>query len=195
MAPSAGAQRPGFTLIEIVVVLMGLALVAAAVVPSISAAGRQGDLDRTAARVAASARFARETAIELQATVTMTVETTPDAVRLSWQEEGSLPTPGSQLPAAGSREPAAASRAGGSLPGRFAFVPLPSQLSAHLEPAAESAAPSAPRGARDSGGVLRFPADGRPEGGLITLMDDRGRERRILVMPETGVVRIERDDG
>jgi hypothetical protein len=177
-----------------VVVLMGLALVAAAVVPAVSAVGRQGDLDRTAARVAASARFARETAIELQATVTMTVETAPDAVRLSWQEEESLPTPGSQLPAA-SRESRAASRDGGHLPGRFAFVPLPSQLSAHLEPAAESAGPAAPRGARDNGGVLRFPANGRPEGGLITLMDDRGRERRILVMPETGVVRIERDDG
>jgi prepilin-type N-terminal cleavage/methylation domain-containing protein len=188
-----GAQRDGFTLIEMLVVLIALALVAAAVVPSMAAAGRQGELDRAAARVVASARFARETAMDLQAPVMMSVETAPDAVRLFWEEADS-PLPEAST-GASSRGEEPVSRA--MLPVKFAFVPLPVRITAHLEAEGDgtvAAAPAGIRGAHGTGGVLRFPADGRPEGGVVILMDDRGRERRILVTPETGVVRIERGD-
>jgi len=203
------ARRPqgGFTLIELIVVLIGLAVVAAAVVPSLAAAGRQGELDRVAARVAASARFARETAIEHQAALVMTVETAPDVVRLAWDADApqlaSLAAPGSRLPAGDTErgswsvEPGTAPKAQEvPLPRAFAIVPLPARVAARVERALEESVLAAPAQARAASAdpVLRFPADGRTGGGVILLTDDRGRERRVVLAPQTGVVRIEDGD-
>jgi prepilin-type N-terminal cleavage/methylation domain-containing protein len=201
--------RSGFTLIEMIVVLVGLAVVASAVVPQILAAGRQGDLDRIAVRVAASARFARETAIEHQSALLMTVEAAPDAVRLQWESEEMAPDAPDRARVTSERrdgQRGAASQeptAGVSLPRLFAIVPLPSRVTAHLEPAPEEGVLSAPAvvraplagGSGPSAPALRFPADGRTEGGVVVLADDRGRERRIVVTPESGVVRIEGENG
>src|SRR5262249_46483761 len=84
-AGSRGSTAPsnGFTMVEMFVVLLALAILAAAVVPALRGAGRQGDLDDAAARVAASARFARETALSHGTMVTLTVETSPEMIRLA----------------------------------------------------------------------------------------------------------------
>src|SRR5712692_9703159 len=64
MSPTGTRDKsPGFTLIELVVVLVGLAVITAAVVPALRGAGHQQDLASAADRVAASARFACEEAI------------------------------------------------------------------------------------------------------------------------------------
>ena len=76
-------------------------------------------------------------------------------------------------------------------------MPLPPGVTARLEPAPEGEVGTAPFDLRAPAGedALRFPADGRPDGGVVVLTDDRGRERRVVVAPDTGVVRIERIDG
>lgn len=190
MLRRATARRAAFTLIELIVVLMGLVMMAAAVVPSITAAGRQGELERVAGRVAASARLAREMAVEHQAAISLTVETAPDALHVAWEDETTA------QPAGGFRAQEEVTLP--PLPRRFALVPLPTRVAARLESAPEEIGPSVPAGsgaARGESNALRFPADGRPEGGVIVLTDERGRERRVVVTPDTGVVRIEGENG
>lgn len=171
------------------VVLMGLAVVAAAVVPSIAAAGRGRDLDRVAARVAASARFAREVASDEQAALTLTVEPTLNLVRLAWEEE-----PEADMPMRRKGEDRT-DRA--PLPRALALVRLPESVSARIEAAEADGVSRTPLGTRavPTGDGLRFPADGRARGGVIVLTDERGRERRVVVAPRTGVVHIESGDG
>jgi type II secretion system protein H len=175
--------RSGFTLIELIVVLMGLVVMAAVVVPAMRGAGNRGDLDSAVTRVVASARFARQAAVERQETVALTVEAEPSVVRLMSQAEME-PTP------AGNAVMQA------PLPAAFAAVRLPARVTAHLEAAPEERAGTASvSGAVLADGMLRFTPDGRTTGGVVVLMDERGRERRVLVTPETGVVRIEDGDG
>jgi len=83
------------------------------------------------------------------------------------------------------------------LPASFASVLMPPRVTAHLEAAPvdpdsnTSPLVSAPGAGNQGETSLRFPPDGRTAGGVVVLSDDRGRERRVLVTPETGVVRIE----
>jgi prepilin-type N-terminal cleavage/methylation domain-containing protein len=192
-APSAGAQRPGFTLIELLVVLMALVMVAAAVVPALRGAGHQEDLTGVAARVTASARFAREEAAERQTGIVLTVE--PAAVQLTAEDPAATAVPGPVgMTAPGSVD-------GRSLlpplPSAFARVLLPSRVHARLETAPEALnapVPSTPA----SGGELqslRFSPDGRTTGGIVVLTDDRGRVLRVVVTPGTGLVQVEPGNG
>jgi type II secretory pathway pseudopilin PulG len=184
--PTPNAQRPtpsgaGFTLIELMVVLVGLVIVAAAVVPAMRGAGHRGDLDSAATKVVASARFAREAAVERQETVGLTVEPEPPMVRLVTEQE---------LQSAPSRLQDQAPLA--PLPVADALVRLPAGVMAHLEPLPDEPTGAAPvPGAALADGMLRFTPDGRTTGGVVVLADEQGRQRRVHVASETGVVRVE----
>ena len=179
---------PGFTLIELMVVLIALVIVAAAVVPALRGAGHQGDLDSAASRVAAAARVGRDTAVEQQVPIDLTLENEPaPRLRLVPAADGAtVPQPVGSTTAAPPL-----------LPAVFASVPMPPRVTAHLEavpvdPGSNSSPlVSAPRTGNPGETSLRFPPDGRTAGGVVVLSDDRGHERRVLVTPETGVVRIE----
>jgi prepilin-type N-terminal cleavage/methylation domain-containing protein len=175
----------GFTLIEMIVVLTVLVILAGAVVPMLHRAARQGDLDDVTARVTASARFARETALARAVAVDLTVETAPAAIMLAMEPEGDMQSPlGSSSPMGATMRPNAADQTTLPLPQRYALVLLPDGVTAQLE-ADPSAANSQTYAA---GEALRFPPDGHTQGGVIVLHDARGRERRILVAPGTGQV-------
>lgn len=174
---------PGFTLIELVVVVLGLALLAAAVVPSLRGAGHQEDLAGVAARVAASARFARDEAVERQAAIVLTVEPQPAAVRLAVDSSGTT-----NAAALGEKRSSVS-----LLPSAFALVPLPTRVHARLEAVPETLNSSMPA-ALGSGSVLqtlKFPPDGRTPGGAVVLTDDRGRIARVVVTPASGAVLME----
>jgi prepilin-type N-terminal cleavage/methylation domain-containing protein len=183
-APSAGAQRPGFTLIELSVVLLALVIVAAAVVPALHGAGRQEDLAGVAARVAASARFARDEAVERQMPITLIVQPELPAVRLAVDGTAGPQTMGGQSPLL-------------SLPSAFAFVRLPQRIHARLEAVPETLNGSVPVMPASGGELpsLRFPPDGRTAGGAVLLTDDRGRTLRVAVTPDTGRVSVESGNG
>src|SRR5207253_3102884 len=89
------------------IVLMALVIVAAAVVPSLRGAGRQGDLDDVAARIAASARFARETAAVRGATADLAVDTSSGSILLTLEQDASGTGP-QAMPAPGTRSTGAA---------------------------------------------------------------------------------------
>jgi len=182
------ARSPsGFTLIEMTVVLMILVIVAAAVVPALHGAARQGDLDGVTARVAASARYARETATGRAVTVDLAVQSDPAAVLLEVEPEDAVPTAfGSSTPTSTMTRPGAngSDAAQQPLAQRYARVLLPQGVTAQLESAAEGTSGQT----LAAGEPLRFPPDGRPDGGAIVLRDARGHERRILVIPGTGQV-------
>jgi prepilin-type N-terminal cleavage/methylation domain-containing protein len=200
-APRTGAKRPGFTLIELSVVLLALVIVAAAVVPALHGAGRQEDLAGVAARVAASARFARDEAIERQTAITLTVQPELPAVRLAVDGTAEAPLDAS-FGAPVSRSVAGPQTMGGqsplsSLPSAFAFVRLPLRIHARLEAVPETLNGSAPVTPASGGELpsLRFPPDGRTVGGVVVLTDDRGRTLRVAVTPDTGRVRVESGNG
>jgi len=181
----------GFTLVELIVVLIGMVIMAAAVVPALRGAGHQGDLDGAAMRVAAAARLGRDTAVEQQVPIDMVLESQPSGLRLVPSEETTGPVP--------QQAPAAVSPTGVSpmLPARLANVLLPARVTAHLEAAPDdlgsNVAPgaSSPRAGSQNETGLRFPPDGRTAGGVVVLSDDRGHVRRVLITPQTGIVRIE----
>jgi len=180
------------------VVLVGLVIVAAAVVPAMQGAGRRGDLDSAAARVAASARFAREAAVERQETVGLMVEPEARLVRLVRQPEIEAGSAAdlAATPTTTPASPTGEEKLQAPLPARFAAVSLPSGVIAHLEPAPMESIGAAPTpGAALADGVLRFTPDGRSTGGVVVLTGERGQERRVLVSPETGVVRVEDGNG
>jgi type II secretion system protein H len=172
-------ERSGFTLIELLVVLVALVVLAAAVVPALRGAGHQENLDAATARVAASARFARETAASRGVTVTLTAETEPSMIRLAIDENEATPAAGLPVGRAGQGDAPSP-----LLPARFAQVFLPAGVTAQLEEAPDD---SSNRSAGTIDG-LRFPPDGPGPGGVIVLSDARGRERRILVTPGTSQV-------
>jgi type II secretion system protein H len=188
-------RSKGFTLIEMLVVLIALVVVAAAVVPALHGAGHQQDLAGVATRVAASARFARNEAIERQAAIALTVESSPAVVRLAVDDSGALGgqapvtmgTPGSM----GTQSPAL------PLPSTFALVRLPSRVQAHLEAVPETLNGSVSTMPASGGNLetLRFPPDGRTTGGMVVLTDERGRTARVTVAPDTGVVRVTQGNG
>jgi hypothetical protein len=63
---------------------------------------------------------------------------------------------------------------------------------AHLEPLPDEPTGAAPvPGAALADGMLRFTPDGRTTGGVVVLADEQGRQRRVHVASETGVVRVE----
>jgi hypothetical protein len=169
------------------VVLVALVVLAALVVPALMGRARQGDLDGAAARVAASARFARDTAVSRGVTVVLAIETEPGMIRLAVEEEDTTTAAtGAFAPVAGaSMRSGAATISPSMLPDRFARIVLPARVTAHLEPAIDEYSPQASLATGDG---LRFPPDGRTEGGVVVLSDMRGRERRILVAPGTGQV-------
>jgi prepilin-type N-terminal cleavage/methylation domain-containing protein len=194
-------RRSGFTLIELSVVLLALVIVAAAVVPALHGAGRQEDLAGVAARVAASARFARDEAVERQTAITLTVQPELSAVRLAVDGTAEAPLDAS-FGAPVSRSVAGPQTMGGqsplsSLPSAFAFVRLPLRIHARLEAVPETLNGSAPVTPASGGELpsLRFPPDGRTVGGVVVLTDDRGRTLRVAVTPDTGRVRVESGNG
>jgi Tfp pilus assembly protein FimT len=182
----------GFTLIELMVVLIGLVIVAAAVVPALRGAGHQQDLTSTAARVEASARFARDEAIRRQATILLTVATEPAAVRLAVEN-----TPASNGMGPVGMPSASGQPANMMLSSSFALVRLPTKIQARLEPVPETMNGSMTAAPATNGDMesLRFPPDGRSMGGAVVLTDSRGRSLRVTVTPETGVVRVEAGSG
>jgi hypothetical protein len=183
------------------VVLLALVIVAAAVVPALHGAGRQEDLAGVAARVAASARFACDEAVERQTAITLTVQPEPAVVRLAVDD-----TAGASLDASSgvpvSRSMAGPGTAGAqspllSLPSAFALIRLPLRIHARLEAVPETLNGSAPVTPASGGELpsLRFPPDGRTAGGAVVLTDDRGRTLRVAVTPDTGMVRVEAGNG
>jgi prepilin-type N-terminal cleavage/methylation domain-containing protein len=182
--PKSKIQNPkGFTLIELLVVLVALVVLASAVVPALRAAGHQEDLAEVADRVAASARFARDEAVARQAPIVLSVVPAPAAVQLAVDASGVMGAPG----AMGGPSPLL------PLPSAFALVHLPPRFQARLEAVPETFNGSA-TATPTSGGTLqtlRFPSDGQTTGGMVLLTDDRGRTVRIVVTPDTGVVRVE----
>jgi type II secretion system protein H len=178
----------GFTLIELIVVLMALVIVAAAVVPSLRGAGHQADLTEVAARVSASARFARDQAVARQVPIVMSVMTSPAAVRLQvdTQALAGAAGAGGGIGMAGPASTASIA----ALPAAFAQVPLPPRCQARLEalPETLNGSPTTPPASGSSVDALRFPPDGRTMGGMVVLTDDRGRTVRVVIAPDTGVV-------
>jgi hypothetical protein len=181
------------------VVLIGLVIVAAAVVPALRGAGHQADVTEVAARVAASARFARDEAMQRQAAIVLSVQSQPAELRLAVDTstvEGNGGPQGINSPMPG--EMARAGQTGPQspllpLPAAFAAVPLGTHIQARLEGVAETFNGS-PTGTASTGGevsMIRFPADGRTTGGVVVLTDDRGRTLHVVVTPDTGVVQVE----
>jgi prepilin-type N-terminal cleavage/methylation domain-containing protein len=184
----------GFTLIELLIVLVALVVLASAVVPALRNAGHQEDLAEVADRVAASARFARDEAVARQSAIVLTVDPQPAAVRLTVDTQGAGVTSGSGTGGAGggmaSTAPLTSTLA---LPSAFALVRMQPRFQARLEAVPETFNGSA-TATRASGAALqtlRFPPEGRTMGGMVVLTDDRGRSVRIVVTPNTGVVRVE----
>jgi len=173
------------------VVLIGLIIVAAAVVPALRGAGHQQDLSEVASRVAASARYARNEAVERQATIVLTVELSPAEVRLAVDETGAF---GNQAPV-GMETPARMGTSSSSavLNSTYALVRLPARVQARLEAVPEPLNGSSTAMPASGGNLemLRFPPDGRTTGGAVVLTDARGRAVRVIVAPDTGVVREE----
>jgi len=172
-------------------VLVALVIVASAVVPALRNAGHQQDLAEVADRVAASARFAREEAVARQAAIVLTVAPAPAAVRLAVDASGAAAVSGSM--AMGASRGIRSSLPLLPLPSAFALVRLPPRFQARLEALPETFNGSATT-TPTSGGTLetlRFPPDGRTTGGMLLLTDDRGRTVRVVVTPDTGVVRVE----
>src|SRR2546427_2467018 len=130
--PNTEPRTPttGFTLIELLVVLIGLVIFAAAVVPTLRGAGHQQDLTEVAARVAASARFARDEAVARQETIVLTVEPTPAGYPQGGWMRLAVDTQGM---ASSSSRPSSV-----ALPSAFARVPLPTLFQARLETAPET---------------------------------------------------------
>jgi prepilin-type N-terminal cleavage/methylation domain-containing protein len=181
----------GFTLIELLIVLVALVVLASAVVPALHNAGHQEDLAQVMDRVAASARFARDEAVARQIPIVLTVVPAPAAVQLAVDASGVMGARGS-TPSGG----AGAMRTSSPLlplPSAFALVPLPPRFQARLEALPETfngSVTGTPAGGADLQ-TLRFPPDGRTMGGMVLLTDDRGRTVRVVVTPDTGVVRVE----
>jgi prepilin-type N-terminal cleavage/methylation domain-containing protein len=185
----------GFTLIELLVVLIALVVVAAAVVPALHSAGHQQDLAGVATRVTASARFARNEAIARQAAIVLTVESSPPAMRLAVDESGGLD---SQTPVTmGTPVGTGTQPSNLPLPATYALIRLPSQVQARLEAVPETlnGSTSAPPVSGGNLEALRFPPDGRTTGGAVVLTDARGRTVRVVVAPDTGVVRVTQGNG
>jgi prepilin-type N-terminal cleavage/methylation domain-containing protein len=190
------AIRPAFTLIELIVVLMALVIVAAAVVPALRGAGHQADLTEVAARVAASARFARDEAVARQVPIVLTVGagSVPaggTAVRLAVDTQALAGTRGAMGPGGiGMGTTTAAPASIAALPAAFARVPLPPRCQARLEalPATLNGSPTLTPASGSAVDTLRFPPDGRTMGGLVVLTDNRGRTIRVVITPDTGVV-------
>jgi type II secretory pathway pseudopilin PulG len=184
-------SKSGFTLIELLVVIIGLVIVAAAVVPTLRGAGHQQDLSETAARVEASARYARNEAMARQETIVLTVETSPAVIRLAVDNSGALgsPTPGTAMGSPGGMGTQSTNLA---LPVTYALVPLPTRVQAHMEAVPETfnGSPSTPLAGSGNLDALRFPPDGRTTGGMVVLTDQRGRTVRVTVAPDTGVVQV-----
>jgi len=188
---SSSKSKAAFTLIELLVVLVALVVLASAVVPALRNAGHQQDLAEVADRVAASARFARDEAVARQASIVLTVAPAPAAVQLAVDASGMMGAPGSMAMGAPGGAPLR------PLSSAFAHVPLPLRFQARLEALPETfngsvTATPASGGALDT---LRFPPDGRTLGGMILLTDDRGHTLRVVVTPDTGVVRVEAQNG
>jgi type II secretory pathway pseudopilin PulG len=187
---------PGFTLVELIVVLICLIVMAVAVVPALRGAGHQEDLNSAAMRVAAAARLGRDTAVEQQVPIDLMLESQPPAVRLVPAEETTGPTTQS-APAVPSAMGRGTTTGSPILPSRIANVLLPARVTAHMEAAPEDPASSVSStssnsraGAQNETG-LRFPPDGRTVGGMVVLSDDHGHVQRVLITPQTGIVRIE----
>jgi type II secretory pathway pseudopilin PulG len=181
----------GFTLIELIVVLVGLAIVTAAVVPALRGAGHQEDLTAAADRVAASARFARDEAIARQAAIALTIEGEPATVRLTMDDTQLV---GAQGRVGMQSRPLAT---GLALPPAFALIRLPTRARARLESVIQpsNGAASVTLAVGGDLQMLRFPPEGRTMGGVVVLADDRGHTIRITVAPDTGVVRVEAGNG
>jgi prepilin-type N-terminal cleavage/methylation domain-containing protein len=180
-----------FTLIELLVVLIALVVMAAAVVPALHGAGHQQDLAGVATRVAASARFARNEAIERQAAIVLTVEPSPAVIRLAVDDSGAL---GGQAPVTMGTPGSMGMQASAlPLPSTYALVRLPSRVQARLEvvPETLNGSVSSMPASGSNLEMLRFPPDGRTTGGMVVLTDNRGRTVRLTVAPDMGVVRVE----
>jgi type II secretion system GspH-like protein len=173
-------------------VLVALVVIAAAAVPALRQAGHREELSEVAARVAASARFARDEAVARQAAIVLTVDGA-SGVRLAVDTQGMLGTVG----AGGGMATQAPVASVVALPSAFALIHLPPQCQARLEAVPEplNGSPTATPTSGGSVGTLRFPPDGRTLGGMVVLTDERGRTLRIVVTPDTGVVRVESGNG
>jgi prepilin-type N-terminal cleavage/methylation domain-containing protein len=191
----------GFTLIELMVVMIALVILAAAVVPALHGAAHQQDLSEVATRVAASARYARDEAASRQETIVLSVETSPPAVLLAVDTSGmtgetapgSMSAPGTMSAPGGM----GASSPTAALPATYALIRLPTQVQAHLE-----AVPETLNGSIASTGtssspleMLRFPPDGRTTGGMVVLTDARGHTMRVTVAPDIGTVKVTQGSG
>jgi prepilin-type N-terminal cleavage/methylation domain-containing protein len=184
-------SRRAFTLVEMMIVLVTLVIVAAAVVPMLHGAARQGDLDSATARIAASARYARETAITQAVTIDLIIATAPPAIELTQESLDTTQGPmTSSSPMSNAMRPNTQTDVLAPLPARYAHVPLPDGITAQIEPDPEAMLTNQPQ---TQGDMLRFPPDGHLEGGMIVLHDVRGRERRIVVTAGTG--KVSTDDG
>jgi prepilin-type N-terminal cleavage/methylation domain-containing protein len=188
---SSSRSKAAFTLIELLVVLVALVVLASTVVPALRNAGHQQDLAEVADRVAASARFARDEAVARQAPIVLTVGPAPAAVQLAVDASSMMSAPGSMaMGATGGMRSSSPLR---PLSSTFARVPLPPRFQARLEALPETfngSVTAPPAGGADLQ-TLRFPPDGRTMGGMVLLTDDRGRTVRVVVTPDTGVVRVE----
>lgn len=74
-APSARARRDAaFTLIELLIVLMLIALISSLIVPAVAAVSRRGGLDATGQRLAELSRFGSMSAVTRHATVVLNLD-------------------------------------------------------------------------------------------------------------------------
>ena len=164
-----GARRSGFTLVELMVVVLVMAVLAGAIAPNIVSVAERRGLDRAAVQVRDLLDFAEAAAIARRKTVAVHYDPERNACWVVL-EETFLPWLG--------EEPAAEARV-------LAAVRLPEQVSVAILYGGAGEAPS--RGDVRQG-VIRFRPDATADEAVIELTDEDGRQETVRVRPSAGAL-------
>jgi len=193
--PAAGGRRAGFTLLELLAVVLIMGLIASIVLPALGARSA-AQLRDQANHLANDLEFARQRTVMTAIPHRLLLDLDGAAYRVEWlvtddEAEGRAPAPpdlDAELSAEKSldlRPPREAERS---------FRPLPTQLgrTAVLTDGIEFAAVDAGRGPVERGAVaIPFDRDGTAEPTTIVLMDASGHRMALEIAPldEAVVVR------
>jgi type II secretion system protein H len=182
------ARRGGFTLVEILAVLVIMGLLAAIALPNLGLRGSRM-LDEESRRLASSLEFARQRAVMTGVPHRLLVDLDQAAYRVEWYGRPSEPAPEAEAPP----DPARVELS--PPPGtERVYEPLEGTLGelAQLDEAVRFDAVETPGGAFEEGTVqIEFERDGTSEPAALVLSNESGRRVILHVAPLADSVRFE----